>query len=107
MRQEAHDLPNTGRDVEMRARSLYAMEKTETRSKPAVPVSGVLRDTIRERGWTAYKAAKRAGVSVDAIQRFLNRQRGLTLATVDKLAASLGLSLCPDRTPSDQRGPDS
>ena len=58
-------------------------------------VSQALRDAISQRGLTAYAAAKRAGVSVDAIQRFLNEQRGLTLATVDKLADSLGLTLCP------------
>jgi plasmid maintenance system antidote protein VapI len=64
-------------------------------------VSQALRDAISERGLTAYAAAKQAGVSVDAIQRFLKEQRGLTLATVDKLADSLGLSLCP--TKSDTR----
>jgi plasmid maintenance system antidote protein VapI len=67
-------------------------------------VSKSLRDAIRERGLTAYAAAKLAGVSVDAIQRFLNRQRGLTLATVDKLADSLGLSLRPDDSRDTQHG---
>lgn len=60
------------------------------------PVSRSLREAIRERGLTAYGAAKRAGVSVDAVQRFLNAERGLSLATVDKLAAALELTLCPD-----------
>ena len=60
------------------------------------PVSRVLRDTIHRRGLTAYAAAKRAGVSVDAVQRFLNEERGLNLATVDKLANALRLTLCPD-----------
>lgn len=60
------------------------------------PVSQGLREAISERGLTAYAAAKRAGVSVDAIQRFLKDERGLTLATVDKLADALGLTLCPD-----------
>ena len=67
-------------------------------------VSKSLRNAIRERGLTAYAAAKLAGVSVDAIQRFLNRQRGLTLSTVDKLANSLGLTLCPDSPHDEQRG---
>ena len=62
------------------------------------PVSQGLREAIDERGLTAYAAAKRAGVSVDAIQRFLKEERGLTLATVDKLARALGLSLCPDES---------
>ncbi len=60
------------------------------------PVSKGLREAISERGLTAYAAAKQAGVSVDAIQRFLKEERGLTLSTVDKLADALGLTLCPD-----------
>ena len=55
-----------------------------------------LREAILDRGLTAYAAAKRSGVSVDAVQRFLKEERGLTLSTVDKLADALGLSLCPD-----------
>jgi plasmid maintenance system antidote protein VapI len=62
------------------------------------PISRALRKTIRDRGLTAYAAAKKAGVSVDAVQRFLNRQRGLTLATVDKLTSALELTLCPDES---------
>ena len=57
-----------------------------SKSKMRPTISRTLRDTIRER----------AGVSVDAVQRFLNAERGLTLSTVDKLAAALDLSLCPD-----------
>lgn len=63
------------------------------------PVSKGLRDAILERGLTAYAAAKRSGVSVDAVQRFLKDERGLTLSTVDKLADALGLALCPDDSP--------
>jgi len=60
------------------------------------PVSKGLREAIHGRGWTAYAVAKQSGVSVDAVQRFLNDERGLNLATVDKIAWALGLSLCPD-----------
>jgi plasmid maintenance system antidote protein VapI len=60
------------------------------------PVSKGLREAIHERGWTAYAAAKQSGVSIDAVQRFLKEERGLNLATVDKLAEALGLALCPD-----------
>jgi plasmid maintenance system antidote protein VapI len=60
------------------------------------PVSKGLREAINERKLTAYAAAKQSGVSVDAIQRFLKEERGLTLATVDKLADALGLALCPE-----------
>jgi transcriptional regulator with XRE-family HTH domain len=67
-----------------------------SKTKTTPSISRALRETIRERGLTAYGAAKRAGVSVDAVQRFLNDERGLTLATVDKLADALHLKLCPD-----------
>ena len=70
------------------------MSKKSRASK--APISRVLRNTIRERGLTAYAAAKQAGVSVDAVQRFLNQERGLTLTTVDKLTSAMELTLCPD-----------
>src|SRR3954453_17287281 len=76
------------------------MGTPKKKSAPKPTVSGVLRETIRERGLTAYAAAKKSGVSVDAVQRFLKDERGLTLGTVDKLAGSLGLTLCPDDKPA-------
>ena len=45
----------------------------------SAPISNPLRKAIQQRGLTAYRAAKQAGVSVDAVQRFLNDERGLTL----------------------------
>jgi plasmid maintenance system antidote protein VapI len=62
------------------------------------PISKALRATIRDRELTAYATAKHAGVSVDAVQRFLKKERGLTLATADKLANALDLTLCPDES---------
>jgi hypothetical protein len=35
------------------------------------------------------------GASIDSIQRWLNREQGLTLKTVEKLAAALDLVLVP------------
>lgn len=64
-------------------------------------VSAKLRDTLRERGMTAYGAAKQAGVSVDAVQRFMNSERSLSLPTVDKLADALDLTLCPEEKGSE------
>lgn len=72
------------------------MSKPNKKSARKKPLSRVLRDTIRKRGLTAYTAAKRADVSVDAVQRFMNNQRGLSLGTVDKIADSLDLTLCDD-----------
>jgi plasmid maintenance system antidote protein VapI len=83
------------------------MKKGKTRRRANLPISKGLRETISERGLTAYATAKRAGVSVDAVQRFLNRERGLTLTTVDKLADALGLTLCPNDPPAEDPGHES
>lgn len=78
------------------------MSKAENAPTGSQPISQVLRETIQERRLTAYAAAKQAGVSVDAVQRFLNEERGLTLTTVDKLADALQLTLCPTDPPPSQ-----
>jgi plasmid maintenance system antidote protein VapI len=75
------------------------MGKTKKATDRGAAISKVLRNTIRERRLTAYAAAKASGASVDAVQRFLNEERGLTLATVDKLAAALDLTLCAQDEP--------
>jgi hypothetical protein len=77
------------------------MSKIDARKSRGSPVSRALRDTIREQGLTAYATARMAGCSVDAVQRFLNAERGLNLATVDKLADALDLTLCRDESPAD------
>jgi len=77
------------------------MGKAQKESVRNKPVSQVLRETIRKRGLTAYATAKQAGVSVDAVQRFLNDRRGLNLETVDKIAESLELTLCDEATPDE------
>jgi len=64
-------------------------------------ISRGLQETFRERGLRAYATARQAGVSMDAVRRFLNRQRGLTLATMDKLTPALELTFCPDESATD------
>jgi plasmid maintenance system antidote protein VapI len=86
--------------MELPVQSVNIMSKDRTGPAKGGPVSTALRNAIRDEGLTAYAAAKRAGVSVDAVQRFLNQRRGLTLATVDKLAAAMRLTLCPDDSPA-------
>jgi DNA-binding phage protein len=65
--------------------------------KKATPatLSEVIEHTIRERGLSAYAVAKSAGINAAMVQRFLNHERGLTLRTVERLAAALDLVLVP------------
>jgi transcriptional regulator with XRE-family HTH domain len=55
----------------------------------------VVRETIRARSLTAYRVGKTIGTTPPVIQRFLNGERDLRGATLDKLAAALGLALAP------------
>jgi plasmid maintenance system antidote protein VapI len=76
------------------------MVKPKKKVAPKQPISRGLRKSIEKRGLSAYQTAKQAGVSVDAVLRFMKDQRGLTLGTADKIAESLALDICdePDST---------
>lgn len=65
--------------------------------------SEVLKRIISDRGLTAYKVAKDAEVSEDAVRRFLNGERGLTIATFDAICKSLGLELTEGKKPRRMR----
>ncbi len=66
---------------------------------PMATASETLKEIIRSRGLTAYALARMSGASVDPIQRFLNGERGLSVATFDKLADALGLDLVERKPP--------
>lgn len=50
---------------------------------------------IDKSGLSVYRLAKDSGVSQPVLCRFVNRQRGITLATASKLVETLGLELVP------------
>ena len=50
---------------------------------------------IDKSGLSVYRLAKDSGVSQPVLCRFVNRQRGITLATASKLVETLGLKLVP------------
>lgn len=64
---------------------------TTTDPHPA-PLSDYLRAAVAASGLSAYAVAQAAGVSTQVVSRWLKRDRDLTLATADKIAAGLGLS---------------
>jgi carbon storage regulator CsrA len=57
-------------------------------------IADSIKQEICERNITAYALGKMTGVSAVTIQRFLTGERGLTLATAEKLARTLGLGVC-------------
>jgi DNA-binding phage protein len=58
-----------------------------------LPLSTVFRQVIAARQLSAYAVGKAAGVDSRQVQRFLDRERDLRLATADKIARALGLRL--------------
>jgi hypothetical protein len=56
-------------------------------------ISHQLREAILADGRSAYSLGQAAEVDPGMIQRFLNRERGLTLDSVDRLGLALGLRL--------------
>jgi ribosome-binding protein aMBF1 (putative translation factor) len=58
-------------------------------------VETALRQAIADSGLTAYALAKRAGVDVAIVTRFMRGQRSIRIEAVSKLADALGLELAP------------
>ncbi|SIO44490.1 Cro/C1-type HTH DNA-binding domain-containing protein [Singulisphaera sp. GP187] len=66
------------------------------------PISDRLREIIATRELTASQLARAAGVDPGMVRRFLLGDRGLSLATADKLAAALGLIIVESESSADE-----
>jgi len=58
-------------------------------------LSQALKDALRTSSKSMYQVAQDAGVSQIVVSRFLSGERDIRMATADKLADALGLSLAP------------
>ena len=56
-------------------------------------ISQGLAQAIRASGLSPYMVAKQSRINSSMVTRFLNGERGMSLATLDRLAAVLGLEL--------------
>jgi plasmid maintenance system antidote protein VapI len=74
-------------------RELPTMGRKRVGPAPVVGLEQAIKDRMMSLHLTAYAAGKMSGVSPTVIQRFLNGERGLTLATADKLCQALDLTL--------------
>jgi transcriptional regulator with XRE-family HTH domain len=66
---------------------------TKPRPRLLYSVSARIREVIRSRGLTPYGVAKLADIDPGTFARFVSGERDLRLATVDRIAAALGLRL--------------
>jgi len=68
-------------------------------AKPVQPESGAISDALRSaiqaNSKTVYQICKEAGISQIVVSRFLSGERDIRLATADRLAKALGISLAP------------
>jgi plasmid maintenance system antidote protein VapI len=67
----------------------------ENRSR--LSLAEALTKAVQDTGKSVYAVAKASGVAQAVLHRFLAGQRGLTLATAERLCAYLGLELQPTR----------
>jgi hypothetical protein len=82
------------RDRELRRKIHEEFPPARPASPPAPDsLSETLRRAIRESERSAYEIAKEAGISQIMISRFLSGERDIRLATADKLAGVLELTL--------------
>lgn len=61
-------------------------------------ISDQLRKAVRQSGKSVYRIAKDCGIAEPHLHFFLNKERGLGLDNIDRLADYLKLELCPKRT---------
>ena len=52
-----------------------------------------IRSAVESSGKTRYQIAKESGISAGQLSRLINRQRGMTLETLERLATYMGLEI--------------
>jgi plasmid maintenance system antidote protein VapI len=67
--------------------------------KKATPISDQLRQVIETSGLTRYRIWKETGISQATLSEFINGNRSLSLANIDKLGELLDLTIVPGRKP--------
>jgi hypothetical protein len=82
------------------ARDEEVRRKVQAEFPPATPsdsasgrLTQALRDALRTSDKSMYQIAQDAGVSQIVVSRFLSGERDIRMATADKLAEALGLTL--------------
>ena len=73
--------------------SLPTMGRKQTNQPEPESFADIIKARIRSLDISAYAVAKRSGVNSVVVQRFLNGERGINLATANKLCRELDLVL--------------
>ncbi len=69
------------------------MGAKQPKRSEAESLEDVIKARIKTLGLSAYAVGKQTGINAVVIQRFLNGERGINLATAEKLCSALDLVL--------------
>ena len=72
---------------------IFGIMKKRRRTRKAAVSTSLLQQAIRDSKLSQSEIARRANIDVGMVSRFLHGSRGITLATAERLADSLGLEL--------------
>src|SRR5262249_28112463 len=81
------------RDEDVRRQVEAEFPPASTGGAAPRPPSPALREALRGSDKSIYQIAQQAGVSPIVVSRFLSGERDIRMATADKLAEALGLTL--------------
>jgi hypothetical protein len=81
------------RDEEIRRKVRAEFPSVAPRDSSSGRLSEALRDALRASDKSMCQIAQEAGVSQIVVSRFLSGERDIRMATADRLAAALGLTL--------------
>lgn len=81
------------RDAELRRKIVAEFPPAEPEASECGALSNVLKAAIQTSSKSVYQICKDAGVSQIVVSRFLSGERDIRLATADRLAEALGLTI--------------
>jgi DNA-binding phage protein len=81
------------RDIELRRKIVAEFPPLEANNPEPGGISEALREAIKASSKSVYQICKDAGISQIVVSRFLSGERDIRLATADRLAKSLGISI--------------
>jgi len=62
-------------------------------AKKRIKLSDQIRQAVENCGQSRYRIAKETGISEPTLSRFISKERGLPMTTLDRLADHLGLNI--------------
>jgi transcriptional regulator with XRE-family HTH domain len=75
----------------------------KTMADARIKLSDQIRQAVENCGKSRYRIAKETGISEPTLSRFMSGERGLPMATLDRLADHLSLDIVQSKTSEKQK----